>query len=397
VSGADVLDRALAPADEAELAAMVAEAFAGRRTLEVVGGGTRRGLGRPVGADATLSAARLSRVALYEPASLTLVVGAGARMADIDAMLAAEGQRLPFEPMDHRALYGSDGAPTIGGVVAGNLSGPRRVQVGACRDALLGVRFVDGRGTVVKNGGRVMKNVTGYDLVKLMAGSWGTLGVLTEVAFKLLPIPEAAATVILEGLDDATALTALRAALGSPFDVSGAAHLPGAPALTLVRVEGFAASVAYRADRLRALLARHGAASVETDRDAVAARWAAVRDAAALAARPGAVWRLSVKPTEAAGLVARLTAEGVAQGAAYDWGGGLVWLLTAETGDAGAAAVRREARAAGGHATLVRAPDAVRLATPPFHPEPAAVAALSEGVRARFDPARILNPGRMRA
>jgi glycolate oxidase FAD binding subunit len=397
VSGAAVLERALAPADEAELAAMVADAFARRSALEIVGGGTRRGLGRPVAAETTLTASRLVAVPLYEPASLTLVAGAGAKIADIEAMLAAEGQRLPFEPMDHRAIYGSAGEPTIGGVVAGNLSGPRRVQVGACRDALLGVRFVDGRGTVVKNGGRVMKNVTGYDLVKLMAGSWGTLGVLTEAAFKLLPIPEAAATVIIEGLDDATALAALRAALGSPFDVSGAAHLPGAPALTLVRVEGFSASVAYRAEKLRALLAPHGAASVETGRDAATARWAAVRDATALAARPGALWRLSVKPTEAAGLVARLTAEGVAQAAAYDWGGGLVWLLTPEQGDAGAAAVRREARAAGGHATLARAPEAVRLAVPPFHPEPAAVAALSEGVRARFDPARILNPGRMRA
>jgi FAD/FMN-containing dehydrogenase len=235
VSGAAVLERALAPADEAELAAMVADAFARRSALEIVGGGTRRGLGRPVAAETTLTASRLVAVPLYEPASLTLVAGAGAKIADIEAMLAAEGQRLPFEPMDHRAIYGSAGEPTIGGVVAGNLSGPRRVQVGACRDALLGVRFVDGRGTVVKNGGRVMKNVTGYDLVKLMAGSWGTLGVLTEAAFKLLPIPEAAATVIIEGLDDATALAALRAALGSPFDVSGAAHLPGAPALTLVR------------------------------------------------------------------------------------------------------------------------------------------------------------------
>ncbi len=402
-AGAAVLERGAAgpaplePADEAELAEAVAQAHAARRPLEIAGGGTRLALGRPVAAEARLSVARLDGVPLYEPAALTLVVGAGARLSTVAAMLAAEGQRLPFEPMDHRALLGSDGEPTIGSVVAGNHSGPRRVQAGACRDSLIGVRFVDGRGAVVKNGGRVMKNVTGYDLVKLLCGSWGTLGVLTEVAFKVLPVTEAAATVILDGLDDEAALAALRAALRSPYDVSGAAHLPGEPARTLVRVEGFAASVAYRASELARLLAPHGAAHVDSDPGTVAAAWAAVRDAVGIAEAPGAVWRLSVRPTEAAGLVARLRAEGAVEAASYDWGGGLVWLRAPEAGDCGAAAIRREARAAGGHATLVRATAATRAQVPPFHPEAPAVAALSEAVRAQFDPARILNPGRMRA
>jgi glycolate oxidase FAD binding subunit len=283
--------------------------------------------------------------------------------------------------MDHRGLLGTAGTPTIGGVVAANVSGPRRVQVGACRDFLLGVRFVDGAGRIVKNGGRVMKNVTGYDLVKMMAGSYGTLGVLTEVALKVLPAPQMAATLRLVGLDDAQAVSALARALGSPFEVTGAAHLPGKA--TLLRIEGFAASVAYRAERLTALLAPFGAVAVEDDPDAVAATWRDIRDVAAFHGREGDVWRLSVKPSDAPGIVAGLS--GVE--ALYDWGGGLLWLLAPE---GRAHTIRAGVDAKGGHATRVRGagPEA-------FHPLPAPVAALQAGLRQRFDPRDLLNPGLM--
>ena len=210
---------------------------------------------------------------------------------------------------DLRGLLGTEGASTIGGVVAANASGPRRMQAGACRDSLIGVRFVDGAGTVVKNGGRVMKNVTGYDLVKLMAGSRGTLGVLSEVAFKVLPMPEAAASLVVPVADAGAAVVAMATAVGSPYEVSGAAWLPGAG--VVLRIEGFAASVRYRAGRLAALLARVGAAEVEHDAPAVAARWAAIRDAAPFHGRDGDVWRLSVKPSDAPGVVARVKARGV--------------------------------------------------------------------------------------
>jgi glycolate oxidase FAD binding subunit len=320
-------------------------------------------------------------IELYEPGALTLVARAGTALEEVEAVLAREGQRLAFEPMDHRGLLGTAGTPTIGGVVAANVSGPRRVQVGACRDFLLGVRFVDGGGRIVKNGGRVMKNVTGYDLVKLMAGSYGTLGVLTEVALKVLPAPPSAATIALHGLDDAQAVRALSQALGSPFEISGAAHLPGKA--TLLRIEGFAASVAYRAGRLAALLTPFGAAAVEDDPDAVAATWRDIRDVAAFHGREGDVWRLSVKPSDAPGIVAAL--RGVE--ALYDWGGGLVWLL-APPGHGHA--IRKAVDAKGGHATRVRGawPEA-------FHPLPAPVAALQAGLRQRFDPRGLLNPGLM--
>ncbi|MFW5881734.1 MAG: FAD-binding protein, partial [Roseicyclus sp.] len=232
------------PADEAELAEAVAGATG---PLKVIGGGTR-----PVGAPVTgeaLSVAAIKGVELYEPGALTLAVRAGTPPEEVARVLAAEGQRLAFEPMDHRGLLGTRGSPTIGGAVAANASGPRRISVGACRDFMLGVRFVDGRGEVVKNGGRVMKNVTGYDLVKLLTGSRGTLGVLTEVSLKVLPVPESAGMLVLQGLDSARAVAAMARALGSPFEATGAAHDPGA-GRTLIRVEGFETQVAYRLERL---------------------------------------------------------------------------------------------------------------------------------------------------
>ncbi|MFN3263045.1 MAG: FAD-binding protein [Pikeienuella sp.] len=377
-------------AAESALAAEIAAAHEAGEPVEIVGGGTRRALGRPVQASRAVSTAPLSGIALHEPGALTLVAGAGTPLAEVEAALAREGQRLAFEPMDHRGLLGSAGEPTLGAVAAMNNSGPRRIQAGAARDAMLGVRLIDGRGEVVSNGGRVMKNVTGYDLVKLMAGSWGTLGLLTEIAFKVLPIPEAEATVVLSGLDDARAVEALSAALGSPYDVTGAAHGEGR---TLVRVEGFAAQIAHRGPALARLLSPFGKAEIVSG-EASAALWRGVRDVAGFHGLEGAVWRVSVKPSEGPKLVSALKAKGEFA-ALYDWGGGLVWLLTPEEGDAGAALIRAETRARGGHATLVRAAAATRAAVEPFEPAAPGIAALEARLRAAFDPKSVLNPGRM--
>jgi len=372
----------LTPADEMELSEMVAAASG---PLRIAGGGTRP-IGRPSEGD-TLSVARLSGVELYEPGALTLVVGAGTPVSEVECVLGEENQRLPFEPMDHRALLGTDGTPTIGGVVATNASGPRRIQAGACRDSLIGVRFVDGSGTRLKNGGRVMKNVTGYDLVKLMAGSYGTLGVLTEVSFKVLPAPAAQATVSLPGLSPAQAVEAMAVALGSPYEVSGAAHLPDADGgpVTLLRLEGFADSVAYRSGKLGDALKRFGAAHVETGSATVAATWRAIRDVEAFAGTPGDVWRLSVKPSDGAEIAERTGGKVM-----FDWGGGLIWVLVPEGTD-----LRGRLGAFDGHATLVRASAETRAKLPVFQPEPEPLARLSRGLREKFDPRGILNPGLM--
>lgn len=386
------------PADEAELSAAISDAAAARTPLEIRGGGTRATLGRPVQAERTLSTAGFSGIRLYEPGALTLVIGAGTPVAEIEAALASENQMLPFEPTDHRALLGTQGEPTIGGAVAVGASGPRRIQRGACRDAMIGVRFVDGQGQAIANGGRVMKNVTGLDLVKLMAGSYGTLGVVTQIGFKVLPAPQATETVLLHGLDDAAAVAAMSDALGSPFDVAGAAHLPeadGGP-LTMIRLEGLSVSVAHRTEALKKRLARHRPAALDTAPDG-AAGWGRVRDVAAFAGREGAVWRVSTRPSDAPALVAALREAAPLSAAFYDWGGGLVWLLVEESGDAGAAAIRVQTARLGGHAMLVRASAATRAAVEVFEPEPAPLARISAGLRAKFDPHGILNPGRMRA
>jgi len=373
----------LSPVDEEEVSAAIAGA---EGALRVVGGGTRM-IGKPA-AGAGLSLAGLSGIALYEPGALTVVAQAGTPLAEIEAALAAENQRLPFEPSDMRGLLGRSGEPTIGGVVAANASGPRRIQAGACRDSLIGIRFVDGRGTVLKNGGRVMKNVTGYDLVKLMAGSYGTLGVLTEVAFKVLPGVEAQACVMIHGLSDVAAVAAMSKAFGSPFEVSGAAHSPAGEAgqpVTMLRLEGFADSVAYRAGKLRELLAGTGEITIEDDPDRVQTMWRDLRDLAPFHGRAGDVWRLSVKPSDGPGVAARAGGETL-----YDWGGGLVWVLVPAGTD-----LRARLGAFAGHATLIRASEETRARMPVFHPEPAPVAALSAGLRRQFDPKGILNPGVM--
>ncbi|GGL75645.1 FAD-binding protein [Wenxinia marina] len=363
-----------APADEAELAEAVAGA---EGPLAIVGGGT---CGVAVAGE-PLSVAGLSGITLYEPGALTMVARAGTPLAEIEAALEAEGQRLAFEPPDFRSLLGTDGEPTIGGVFATNASGPRRIAVGAARDFLLGVRFVDGTGTVVRNGGRVMKNVTGYDLTKLMAGSWGTLGVLTEVAFKVLPKPAASGLVTIQALSPERAVAAMAAALGSPFEVTGAAHLtetPGDVPGTMLRIEGSEASVAYRLERLAALMAPFGNVAKSNGAD-----WARVRDLTFLEGGDADVWRLSVRPTTAAEVVARLP-EGAR--VLLDWGGGLIWAAVPPGTD-----VRGAVGPLSGHARRVRGGGG----GPRFPPEAAPVAALSAGLRAQFDPRGILNPGLM--
>ena len=373
----------LRPETEAELA----EILSSGGPYRICGGGTEAVIGDDAAglSVAGLSVAGIAGIRLYEPGALTLVAAAGTPVAEIEAALAAEGQMLPFEPMDYRRLLGTTGAPTIGGVAAANRSGPRRIHSGACRDSMIGLRFVDGAGTIIRNGGRVMKNVTGYDLVKLLAGSYGTLGVVSEVAFKVLPRPEATGVCLIEGLSDHQAVAAMAVALTSPFDVSGAAHLPvgidGAP-VTMIRVEGFGESVAYRCDRLRALLGRFGDVAVETDAARTAAGWAHVRDVAAFEGCAGDIWCISVKPSDGPDLAAALRAVADVQ-ITYDWGGGRIWVCAPTGTD-----LRPSLAGFAGSARLLRGAPALR-------PGPAspAIAAISDGLRARFDPHARLNPG----
>ena len=403
----------LRPTTEAALADAVAAASAEQVPLEVVAGGSKRGFGRPVQAARTLHIDGMTGITLYEPSELVISARAGTPVAEVERTLAAHGQRLPFEPADYRALLETDKAtPTIGGAVACNLSGPARIAAGALRDHLIGVRFVNGRGEVLRAGGRVMKNVTGYDLCKLLAGSFGTLGVLSEVTFKVLPQPESTATLVLRGLPDVAAMAAMARALGSPFDVTAAAHLPAWAAsasggatqsdrsATAMRLEGFEASVAYRSAELAALLVDFGTADTLDD-EAGRAFWPAIRDVAPIARGTAgdadrAVWRISTKPTEGAALL-RQIADRLPVRGFYDWGGGLVWMVVddPQAEECGAGPIREAVATIGGHATLVRGSPAQRAAIPVFQPVAGPLAVVAARLKASFDPNRILNPGRM--
>jgi glycolate dehydrogenase FAD-binding subunit len=386
-------------------------ALAEGKALELVGHGSKQAIGRPAQTDATLDLSALTGVTLYEPEELVLSAKAGTPIADIEALVGAKGQQLAFEPADYGIILGAENRRgTIGGVLATNLSGPRRIKAGAARDHFLGCSAVSGRGETFKSGGRVVKNVTGYDLCKLMAGSWGTLAVMTEVTIKTLPAPETEETILLHGLGPTQAVAAMTAALGSPCDVSGAAHLPASvagrlpqtagfgSALTMLRLEGFAPSVAHRRGALESLLRAAGDLAT-VGAPASAALWRAVRDVApfATSSRDGGsrpLWRISTAPSRGAELGALIARQADVE-MLYDWGGGLIWLALDAPDDAGAAMIRRAVGATGGHATLIRAPAAVRAAWAPFEPQDAGIAALTKRVKESFDPRGVLNPGRM--
>jgi glycolate oxidase FAD binding subunit len=396
--------------DAGDVEEAVRWALSDAKALEVVGSGSKHALGRPAQWDATLNLSQLSGVTLYEPEELVLSAKAGTPIAEITALVEASRQQLAFEPMDFGPLLGvARGGGTIGGVLAANVSGPRRLKAGAARDHFLGFHAVSGRGEAFKSGGRVVKNVTGYDLCKLIAGSWGTLAVMTDVTIKTLPRPETETTLVVHGLADAAAISAMADAMSSSCDVSGAAHLPAriAPqidpefasgvAATLLRLEGVEPSVKHRLETLNGLMKSRGQTSVlETDRSCAA--WLAVRDVTPLAASGPAgtypVWRISTAPSkgaEAARLIAtKLDAEFI-----YDWAGGLVWAVLAPTEDAGEAIVRAAVTACGGYATLIRAPAAIRAVVPVFEPEDGAQSALTARIKESFDPQGVLNRGRM--
>ena len=393
------------PGDLRELREAISDALAAEEPLELVAGGSKRGLGRPMQTPHTLDLSRLSGIRSYEPNELVLTASAATPLDEIEGALAQNRQMLAFEPPDWRSLLGSqETRPTLGGALACNLSGPRRIKAGAARDHFLGFRAVSGRGEIFKSGGKVVKNVTGYDLSKLMAGSYGTLAALEEATVKVLPQPEHVATILLCGLDPAAAQDAMRQALASPYDVSAAAYLPAALPVSemtkavALRLEGPEPAVAFRRERLLAELAA-GCESAVLEVDASTDYWRAIRDVEPFSASPErAVWRVSVAP--ARGIeIGEAIAGGLDALWYLDWGGGLVWAAIADGDDAGAAAIRTAIRGVDGrgtgHATLIKGSAALRRAVPVFEPQPPALAALAARIKDSFDPRHILNPGRI--
>jgi len=373
----------IAPETEQETAEAVRWA---KGPLLVQGNGTKAAMLRPVQAAATLSTKNLKRIPLYAPNELVMSAQAGTRLTDIEAELANAGQQMIAEPPH---MFGEN--QTIGGIVATNLSGPRRVMGGAMRDHVLGVRAVNGTGEILRFGGRVLKNVTGLDVSKFLTGSFGTLAVITEVTFKVLPVTEATGTVVLHGLDAVRGVAALSAGLGSPFSVSGAAYLP-AEQKAFLRIEDFAVSVKYRTEKLASQLKDFGAAEI-LDTAASKSLWRDIRDCKMLD-EGEALWRVSVAPSAGPGVLRAVEPLGVT--GFLDWGGGLVW-LTGPADEATHAAICAAAKAARGVWWLMRAPEPLRAVVDVVPPESPALTAIRRRVMEKFDPRGIFNPGRMRA
>ena len=399
--------------DAGDVEQVVRAALASDQPLEIIGHGSKRQIGQPMATNALLDVSALNAISAYEPNELIITVQAGAPLADVQSLIDSKNQQFAFEPVNVSALLGTPDIGTIGGMIAAGLAGPRRIKAGGVRDHLLGAHAVSGFGDSFKTGGKVVKNVTGYDLCKLLAGSWGTLAVMTEVTLKVMPKPESERTLLLHGLDALTANRAMTVALGSPFDVSGAAHLPnstfrpatgalaelGSPgqAVTLLRLEGIAASASHRAGSLGKLLAPFGKVELLQDADSVAA-WNAIRDVQPFVAGGARgtwpVWRIVCPPASGGALGEQLSRE-TGGDVIYDWAGGLIWAALPPRADAQASLLRQHVEAAGGHAMLVRASEPVRRNVDVFHRQSVGLAALGQRVRQSFDPRGILNRGRL--
>ena len=400
----------LRPGSERELQRVVTDAASAGMPIEVMGAGTKRSVGRPVNSGLVVSTASLSGVTLYEPTELVMGVRAGTPLVRVERLLAEKGQMLAFEPIDLGPALGAAAASgTMGAVFATNLSGSRRIMAGGARDHLLGIEAVTGSGQAFRGGGRVMKNVTGYDLCRAACGSWGTLAVMTSVTFKVMPQPERTATLILLGLDDASGVEALCTAIGTPFEVSGAVHLQApiaarlrhaglqaqGTAVTALRIETFSSSLGYRLGRLREALAAFGDIH-DLDDEGSLAFWGELRELSVLQGSPSPLWRISTTPRAGPAVVAAITRYMDCK-AFYDWSGGLVWAEVLDTADAGAADIRRVIASHGGHATLIRAAPAVRAAVDVFQPVEPGLSEITRGIKAVFDPRDVLNRGRLLA
>ncbi|MFL9897943.1 glycolate oxidase subunit GlcE [Paraburkholderia fungorum] len=384
------------PKNTDELVQIILEANTSGQPFEIVGGGTKRSFGDPVKADAVLDMSGLSGIEFYEPEELVIKVRAGTPVSAVREALAANAQHLAFEPPDYAAFFGDDAADTIGGVIACNIAGPRRILAGAARDAVLGVEGVNGRGEPFKGGGRTVKNVTGYDMPRLLTGSFGVLAVLTSVTLKVHPRPPWEATVLLSGLDDAKAVGLISDMLRLPVEISAAVHLGGGrteASTTALRLEGFSESVAGRRAEIEQRL--HKLADIRTIvGDQSSQFWRGIRDLSCFAAdQNSCVWRLTLPCMQAARMVQLLGGEAI-----YDWGGCQVFVrTTVAKAEEQAGALRNEIAAVGGNACLLRAPANSRRKIGTFHSRPEALQHLGERVRRAFDPRGLLNPGKLGA
>jgi glycolate oxidase FAD binding subunit len=390
---------------EAEIADAVLAALDDKSPFEIVSGGGKRSYGRPVSAGRIVDVGALSGIIKYEPEELVFSAHAATPLKEIEAALSEKKQMLGFEPADWTALFGGDpGRATLAGTITTNACGARRVKAGAVRDHVIGCRFVNGSGEAVKAGGSVIKNVTGFDISRLMCGAFGTLGVLTELTLRVVPLPPRTASFALSMSSAEEGLRALRQAAVLPVDPTGLAYLPepvlkasvaaragsfgGAAGIAVIRLEGAPSALT---EKLAILRQTFGGFDAVTFTDGVTGSlFREIGNGGVFINRATDIWRLCVPSSAAHEAVER-------SGAQFwyaDWAGGLLWLGL--NGDEQTATRLRGLTARlGGHATLMRASTAARDSLQVFEPEAPARAGLTQTVKAAFDPHRLFNPGRM--
>lgn len=399
----------LRPRDEEQLAKVIKEANEERVPLEVAGAGTKRGLGRPVNSENIVCTGAMFGISSYEPQELVITVKTGTPVRFVEETLARQGQIMPFEPLDMGPVLGlSQGEGTIGGLFATNLCGSRRVYAGSARDNILGVTAVNGQGDIIRSGSSVIKNSSGYNISKGLTGSWGTLAVMTEVTMKVLPKPEETATLIFTGLLDELAIELMSKTMKTPYEVSGAVHLQQQftsclrdeelnrldTPVTAIRIENFSGIVEYRLKKLKEILDSFGPIQV-LNSDRSEQFWSDIKTLRMFQFTDAPFWRITTSPGKGVEIINAVKTHHPNSVAMYDWSGGLIWLLTPFTADAGASEIHRAVINRGGNATLMRGELSLRASAEVFQPVEENIATLTRKLKAAFDPNGILNPGRM--
>ena len=403
----------LEPDTVQEILEIVKWANANSLTLEIIGKNSKKFLGRPINTSHKLNLQKLSGIEDYLPNELVITAKAGTPISTIKNELAKNRQHLIFEPPNFSPLFGRPSNPgSIGGMISCNLAGPRRVVSGAVRDHFLGFKAISGRGEKFKSGGKVVKNVTGFDLSKLIAGSYGTLAIMTEVTLKALPSPEKTRTVLVKlpsvNCTHLESIKSMTNALTSSHEVSGAAFLPkkvserskvgfvksAGCSLTVIRIEGPGPSVKYRCEALKKMLKDFGEIEELHSRNSIKL-WREIRDVSLLKSKKNqTIWRISCPPAEGIKFTSKIFKKGQTE-AMYDWGGGLIWLTIEKPSENQYSLIQSIVKQIGGHATLFFGSDRARLKHPVFQPLPTPLMNLTQRIKDGFDPNRILNPGRM--
>lgn len=366
--------------------AHVQQALDNDTALRITGGQSKLRLGRRVENATLLDLSGLDQLISYEPGELILVVQPGMRLQAIEELLATENQHFAFEPPH----WGT--TATAGGTAACNLSGPRRFKAGALRDHLLGIEMIDGHGQRIRAGGKVVKNVTGYDLSKVLSGSFGTLGPLTELCFKVWPKPETQQTLAIDNLDTAAAVQLMLNFAGRPCEITGLAHLPTHNAQdtqTCVRVEGPAPAVQSQLEGLKKNIYNEVALLAESESIAF---WKDLRELTPFQPGPEEVlWRFAIPPASALNLLENLKSFEL-QRWGLDWGGALLWGLFPQ--DTSAETLHRTAIKCDGNAWRF-AHNTEDTNEEAFTPLSSGVEKLNNRLKQSFDPKNIFNPGIM--